>query len=319
MTGVEVWSSPEWWTLAVSWLDEQLAAAGIERTGDVTQPHLERWGTALRAPTSRGPMWLKAPGPATAFEVGLYPLLARVTPEWVLPPLAADVGRGWILLPDGGITLGDRLGELDLVETLVKVLPQYGQFQRDLTPHVGSLLSFGIADMRPEVMPRRFDEAVATVRATETARRVAAMRDTFVSWCEELETAAAAPSLDHNDLHPWNIFHAATEPVRFYDWGDSVVAHPFASMLVALGFVREQLGDDAILRPRDAYLEVFSDLAPHGELVAEMELACRVAKIARVLTWARAVGGRADEPLRSLEALLADSSLALSLEPVVAK
>jgi hypothetical protein len=107
--------------------------------------------------------------------------------------------------------------------------------------------------------------------------------------------------------------------VRFYDWGDSVVAHPFASMLVALGFVRDQLGDDAVSRPRDAYLEVFSDLAPHGELVAEMELACRVAKIARVLTWARAVGGHADEPLESLGALLADSSLALSLPPVVAK
>jgi hypothetical protein len=319
VTGIEVWSSPRWRALAVSWLDGQLAAAGIERTGDVTQPHLERWGTALRVPTSHGPMWLKAPGPATAFEVALYPLLAGVTPEWVLAPLATDTARGWILLPDGGTTLGDRLGELDLVETLVKILPQYGRFQRDLTPHVGSLLSFGIADMRAEVMPRRFDEAVATVRPTETSRRVAAMRNTFVSWCEELESAAVAPSLDHNDLHPWNVFATGTEPARFYDWGDSVIAHPFASMLVALGFVREQLGEDAVSRPRDAYLEVFGDLAPHGELVAELDLACRVAKIARVLTWARAVGGQADEPLNSLEALLDDSSLALSLAPAVAK
>jgi hypothetical protein len=29
--------------------------------------------------------------------------------------------------------------------------------------------------------------------------------------------------------------------VRFYDWGDSVVAHPFASMLLGLGMIRLQL------------------------------------------------------------------------------
>jgi aminoglycoside phosphotransferase (APT) family kinase protein len=56
------------------------------------------------------------------------------------------------------------------------------------------------------------------------------MRGTFVSWCEELEGAAVAPTLDHNDLHPWNIFAGGAESVRFYDWGDSVGAHPFASL-----------------------------------------------------------------------------------------
>ena len=30
--------------------------------------------------------------------------------------------------------------------------------------------------------------------------------------------------------------------MRYYDWGDSVVAHPFAAMLVPLGFVQRGLG-----------------------------------------------------------------------------
>jgi hypothetical protein len=68
-TGVEVWSSASWRELAVSWLDEQLAAAAIQRTGQVQQPHLRPWATALKAPTSHGPVWLKAAGPGTAFEV----------------------------------------------------------------------------------------------------------------------------------------------------------------------------------------------------------------------------------------------------------
>jgi hypothetical protein len=57
-------------------------------------------------------------------------------------------------------------------------------------------------------------------------------------------------------------------------------------MLVPLVFVQRSPG---FARARDAYLEVFADLAPHQELVETLALACRVAKIARALTWERAL------------------------------
>lgn len=52
--GVEVWSSASWRALAVSWLDEQLAAAGIERTGEVEQPLPGR--TLIREPRRLTPV-----------------------------------------------------------------------------------------------------------------------------------------------------------------------------------------------------------------------------------------------------------------------
>ena len=333
-SGVEVWSSASWRALAVSWLDEQLAAAGIQRTGQVEQPHLRPWATALTAPTTHGPVWLKATGPATAFEVGLYQLLQRVVPDRVLRPIAADTTRGWIVLPDGGPPLGDRLTGADLVAAVQAALPQYGQLQRDLAPHAGELLALGVTDMRAASMPRRFDEALQAVglsvqgggSAADQAmlQQVAAMRATFASWCAELADAPGSPSLDHNDLHPWNILVTEADQAgraRFYDWGDSVVAHPFVSMLVALGYMCQHLrvGVDApeILRLRDAYLEPFSDIAPHAELVAALELACRVGKVARTLTWSRTVGALGDEeagqfasaPRQELGSLLDDSYL----------
>ena len=76
----EVWASPAWKTAAVAWLDEQLSAAGIDRTGEVDQPHLRPWATVLRAPTTAGLVWLKAAGPGTAFEAELYQLLSQVVP-----------------------------------------------------------------------------------------------------------------------------------------------------------------------------------------------------------------------------------------------
>jgi hypothetical protein len=80
-TGTDVWASPWWVEQATSWLDEQLMSAGITRMGEVEQPHVRPWATVLRAPTTRGPVWLKATGPGTRFEVGLYEVLSRVVPR----------------------------------------------------------------------------------------------------------------------------------------------------------------------------------------------------------------------------------------------
>jgi hypothetical protein len=120
--GTAVWSTPEWRAAALSWLDERLANAGMERRGDVEQPHLQPWATVLKVPTTAGVVWMKAAGPGTAFEAGLYRLLATTVPDRVLTPIATDPARGWILLPDGGPPLGERLSGADLVEPLVAAL-----------------------------------------------------------------------------------------------------------------------------------------------------------------------------------------------------
>jgi hypothetical protein len=295
--GVAVWGSDDWRRRATAWADERLAPAGLARTGPPEVASLRPWAAVLRIPTSGGPVWLKATGPLVAFEAGLYDLLERVAPEFVLAPLAIDVERGLLLLPDGGRSLGDRApAGPELVAGLAEALPRYAELQRRLAPHADELLALGVSDMRPGVMPLRFDEALTAARAYVDERggpelrsalgRVADMRPTVVGWCERLAAGPIPAGLDHNDLHAWNILGGAGDGVRFYDWGDSVVAHPFASML-ALGWVRMSPAD--LVRLRDAYLEPYLDLAPHGVLVEQLELACRVGKIARALTWQRSI------------------------------
>ncbi len=81
--------------------------------------------------------------------------------------------------------------------------------------------------------------------------------------------------------------------LRFYDWGDSVVAHPFAAMLVPSGSPRAA-GPPTSIGARDAYLAGFDDLGDRVELVETLELGCRVAKVARALVWERALLAGAD-------------------------
>lgn len=328
MTTIETWTSAEWLAAATGWLDERLAAAGRARTGPVTQPHVRLWSTVLRAPTDAGPVWLKAPGREAAFEVPLYGLLVQVAPSRVLVPLAADVERGWLLLPDGGTPLGEQVADDDLPAALAEVIPHYAELQRDLSGHVAELLSFGLADMRPPSLPERLDEAVESVAAylgrhttdddREVLRRAAAARPLVDGWCARLAAGVVPASLDHHDLHAWNVLTTPGGTPQFYDWGDSVVAHPFTSMLVTLGFLRLQhhLPDDdaGLLRVRDAYLEVF-DLGTRTELLTELDLACRAGKVARVLVWLRGLRPQGFEnaepfqraPVQALAAILAES------------
>ncbi len=98
--------------------------------------------------------------------------------------------------------------------------------------------------MRPQVMLDRFDEALELISG-DGIDRVAAMRPTYRGWCERLAASPVPASIDHNDLHAWNILAGE----RFYDWGDAVVAHPFASMLGGLGF--SPISEDEVpRRPR---------------------------------------------------------------------
>jgi hypothetical protein len=103
-------------------------------------------------------------------------------------------------------------------------------------------------------MPARFEQALESAgrsmpgrgsgSAHDVLRQVATLRGTYRSWCEQLAAAPGTASLDHNDLHPWNMLIPRLHRpgmVRFYDCGDAVIAHPFAAMLVPLTWTKDRL------------------------------------------------------------------------------
>ena len=281
------WETEEWRAQATAWMDARLDEHGIARTGPVEQPRVRPWATVLRAETSGGVVWMKACGPENAFEAGLYEVLEAAAPKQVLAPLGVDAERAWLLLPDGGAPIGERLEGEALVSATAEALPAYGRLQRAVAPHTERLLELGVADMRAPRMPERFEQAtegIAPYGEPSLMRRLTGSRGRVVEWSERLAAAPVDPSVDHNDLHGDNILTGN----RFYDWGDAVIAHPFASMLVPLTMQRRQDGTQTT-RLRNAYLEAFADLATRRELEKTLELACHVGKIARTLTWLRAI------------------------------
>jgi hypothetical protein len=267
----------------------------LTRTGEVTQPHLEPWSTVLTATTDVGRVWLKAMIGATAFEISLYDLLVTLAPEHVLQPIASDRARGLLVLRDGGQSLAERMTGEALVEAMVTALPQYASIQIALSDRTETLIEMGLADLRPHVLPERYQHAGTRFGGTPIGERIADLEPDYLSWCDVVKGSPLPATLDHNDLHPWNILGVesapggGTTPAIVYDWGDSVVADPLGSAAIPISRVRKMVGlregSRAALRMRDAYLEPFADVADRSDLLEMFDASCRLARASRAIVW----------------------------------
>lgn len=296
------WTDVAWRREALGWVDDQLRRLGRPRVGAVAQPHVRPWSTVLTVPTATGPVWFKAAGPGTAYEARLLRELAVWGTRMILEPLAVEPDRGWLLFPDGGTRLRDRLAGAAGVAEWRRVLPAYAEVQRGLARRAGELVELGVPDLRPGSMPGLFarlvDEPVAGLAESDRGRLRALLPD-YSRWCAELASSGIAPSLQHDDLHDGNVFSGpagdgAADRDRIFDWGDAVVAHPFGTLLATLRSIASRdatLGRSELTRLRDAYLEPWTTDQPRPALNETVRTALRVGAVGRAFAWERALSG----------------------------
>ncbi|MEU4161557.1 phosphotransferase [Actinoplanes sp. NPDC026670] len=176
--------------------------------------------------------------------------------------------------------------------TWISMLQAYSALQRATVAHVDQLRALGVPDQRVSLLPGLLAGLLAEPDvAAGLDPRVPALSGDFARWCAELDADGVPAALQHDDLHDNNVF----PDLRFFDWGDASVGHPFGTLLVTLNVMHDAL--DAADRPaalerlRDAYLEPWSDLADLPALRRSATLACRVTRVSRALSWQRGLAG----------------------------
>jgi Phosphotransferase enzyme family len=298
------WLDLSWRAAALRWVDEQLAKLGRVRMGQPEQPHVRPWATALRIPTDRGTVWLKASAEGTAYEHGLLQVLSDVAPGLVLAPLVSDPVRAWSLLPDGGTTLRVWLvdHENERFGCWAEVVREHAVLQRATATAVDRLLAAGTPDLRPAAV----EDLVVSVLADpsiEPDLRRRGQRE----WSPRIVQAAATlaesrvpAAIQHDDLHDGNVVLNGAR-YRVFDWGDASVAHPFGVFLVLRRALARTAGVDEhgpeLTRLQDTYLECFSDLAPRTDLEVDLRHAEYVAGLGRICNWDRAMQTATPEDL----------------------
>ena len=287
------WSSPEFEAELRTWVE---AAVGPVR---VEQFKLRGWATVLKAYAGEGLFWAKQNCSLNLFEAALVDEIGQLEPDRVVPLRAVDRERGLLLTPDQGEVFGVSHNDLG---SWREIVGQWAQLQRALVPHTDRLTAAGVHAMCPqdfEVLvveradalnalpvgdPRRLaDEAVPAIRAglPELRRSV------------DVVGALGLPmALNHNDLHGGNVFAEPGEVMRFFDLGDAMFTDPLGVLLIPLGILADQLDcapdDPRLGQVAEALVEVWSDLAPAGEIRAALPHALRLARLARHESWLRA-------------------------------
>ena len=285
--------SPALGSLAEAWI-----RAHVTPSGTIETAHERPWSTVSRVPLADGVAWFKACAPVQAFEPRLTAELSARWPDRVSEVLGYDDDRAWLLTRDAGTPMR---ASGNPPEAWLACLPLYAELQRGEAQHASEHLAHGVPDLRLSALPARYEALLE--RALPLDREAVGALRAFVprlaELCDELAGHGVPASVQHDDLHHANVYVRGDE-VRFLDWGDASVSHPFMSLYVTFRFLDEvnklPPGDPWFARLRDAYLE------PWGMgLTDAFELAIRVGAFAHAVAWLRQREALPDEARRSFD------------------
>lgn len=302
----ERWSSQDFRDELTAWCEEVLG--GPVR---LEQHKLRAWSTVWKVHDGSRLLFAKQNCSSQNFEAALVDELSRIVPDHVVPPVAVDRDRGFLLADDQGPVLGDGAEEDDAdedVDTWCQVVRQWAEVQRAVLPHVDRLGSIGVSTMAVLDAEEYVAERTAQVAAlppedprhlpAETAREIEAHLPVIRGWSEQVAALGLPMTLNHNDLHAHNVFADGTT-LRFFDFGDSLVTEPLAALLIPLIWVVDEPppDDPRLEKVASAFLEVWSDVTPIAELRAVLPAALQLARLCRHESWVRTMPPMTDAEL----------------------
>jgi hypothetical protein len=272
---------------------EEWIRGHAEPVGAIEIVHERPWATVSRVPLADGVAWFKACAPVQGFEPRLSAGLYGRWPDRVAEVIGYDTERAWLLLADAGRPVA---ASGNSPQAWLAALPRYAELQHGEAARAQDHLAHGVPDLRLTTLQARYDELLRLDLPIER-EEVRQLRDfapRFAELCDELAGYDVPETIQHDDLHHANLY-AQGACMRVLDWGDALISHPFASLVVTFRFLEERTGlvpgDPWFARLRDAYLEGWGP-----GLGGAFALAIRVGTFARAIAYMRQ-----QVPLRSPE------------------
>lgn len=273
------------------------------------QVHLRPWSTVWRVESAAGAFFAKQNCPPQSFEATLMAELARLAPDHVVPVTAIDAERGFLLTPDQGVVLGEKIANDDL-EAWSRVAVAAMELQRQVASHTDELVGAGLVRLPADEAAAYVGARTASLAelpagdqrrlAPESIEPIRALAPQVERWAGQVDALGLPDSLVHNDLHAYNVFDTEAG-LWFFDFGDALVMHPLAALLIPLNVLAHRLeapgGDARLWTVADAALEVWSDVVPLSELRAALPAAVQLGRLGRVESWLRVSATMTSEEL----------------------
>lgn len=185
----------------------------------------------------------------------------------------------------------------------IRIVTDYARLQQLSAAREQALLDAGLRNLHPAHVVDDLVELVGRLTSLpgHDARRVdehlsgkvARLVPRLGSAARSLCDGDVPMSLEHNDLHPGNVFVPAAdeEVLRLFDFGEAVWAPPFSSMYLPVRVLTADWSttgaDPRTHAVLDAYLGCWSGYGSPAALRALLHAALEVAAIHRVDSWDR--------------------------------
>ncbi len=295
---VPAWETPGWRDGMAAWLNDSLAAADIDVTGEPVEHQRRPWSVVFSIETSHGRLFFKAVLDRLKHEVGLHRALFSRHPDAVPSLVAVDPSSGWLLMEDAGQPLRQSITGQSYLDRFSPALVRMAELQIAWLDRIEELHHPGVLDRRPESLsgalaglmddPQALATGLAGGITQDEHKRLRDLLPTVDELCQRLAAWGPPSTLHHDDFHDANIYVKSGKHV-FADWGEAGVGHPFFTPMIALRVLawRLKLPPDSPQMEglRRAYLEVWQAHASPSELRRAFDLAQRLAPISRALTW----------------------------------
>ena len=275
------WANTGWFDEVDGWVQEQLEQLNIMALGSMVQERSWALSCMMRLETSIGAAYFKAVPPFMTQESVVMREVSSQYPELVPPPLATDVRRGWVLMPDfGGVPLIHMLD----ISRWEEALRRCARMQVEQVAHVDDWLVRGVPDRRLNRMVQLTDPLIAIAsqilsggppRLSEREiEGLHALPMRMKLLCAKLADYGIPHTLVHGDLGG-NILVNGDRYI-FFDWTDVCISHPFFEMATISDMAFDasvlQHETNVRMRLRDAYLEPWTMYETKERLVEAFEL-----------------------------------------------
>lgn len=289
------WERAGWHTGAAEWFVDVLERQGLEV--DARRPVQVKGGWSqscvLRAEAGGRRWFLKAVGTKPPAETAVLPLLAARFPGRVPTIVTVDSQRRWMVLEDFGPTMAED--DWDLMD---RALGDFARMQLDAASDLDAFARAGCPDDRAAALVGSL-AALQDRHPGLDAEVMGPLVERTTHELERLMRAASIPdSIVHQDLRAANIASNAHGPV-FYDWSDTVLAHPFFSAVRFLEFVVDSVGEIRFAEPeptdrrrarlRDAYLAPWADAYGWDAVRAAFSSCWRLQGVLQAVRWQREI------------------------------
>lgn len=279
------------------WCEETLHKMGYILLDKIIPVRAMPWSQVYKVKTDRCDLYLKHQTKPFAAELNVLKFLGGCYSNFVPKLVASHHEKLYILLIDSGEPLRNELKLSYNANLPARILKQYAKIQIDLCRNVQELIDLDIPDWRLMQMPSIYEEMLTWKKllindglTKAEYNLLAELKTSFNSVCQNLSEFNIPESIEHCDFHDNNLL-IKNDHIVISDWGDTVITHPFFSIITfLLSACRNHNiseNNDVYKRLKSTYLDEWQEFESKERLLQAFDLVKLINPIKYVVSFYR--------------------------------